>query len=69
MRHLGDHRRDAVGTPPEHEWCDTARLAELLADPWSILLGRTMRPPRDVGGGCETHTRERESPRRDPGRS
>jgi hypothetical protein len=69
MKHIGDQIRDALGRPPDHDWCDTARLAEQFADPWSIILGRTMRPPRRTADGCDMHTPPRDArPGRVPGR-
>jgi hypothetical protein len=62
MWHIEDQIRDALGRPPNHEWCDTTRLAEQFADPWSIILGRTMRPPRRTTDGCDMHTPRRDAP-------
>jgi hypothetical protein len=64
MKRTGSHLQDIFRTPAEHGWCDTTRLASQMADPWSILLGRTMRPPRRTADGCDLNTPERDDPDR-----
>ena len=62
MRHIGDEIRDALGPSPNHDWCDTTRLAGRIANPWAVILGRAMPPPRRTTDGCDMHTPWRDAP-------